>query len=447
MLKSLDAKVSLQIGSSQVVTSVDQAVKELLENAIDAQTKKIEIYCDHQSIKVSDNGTGITDENMKSIGKRHFTSKLKDYGDLQSIRTFGFRGEAISSLCCACDVVITTATEGPLGTKLAFDNMGNIISKVPIARQKGTTVQLSNLFTKFPVRLFEFQKNLKRELAKVYDLVQAYCISFPGIRFSLVINQKRRDLIETDGQGSIISTLSKLMSIQSTNLVNLQTETKEFKINGWITKPAGLNGRADTDKQFYYINQRPVNLPQISKAVNNTFREYNMQQYPICCILINIDENLIDRNCSPDKYDVFVQNEQLIMQSIVECLIKLFEPIRGELNLSIPLKPISQSFKRVSSQPSSQSSTQKSSSLNIRKIIGRDSQQQLNIDMSKIKRKLELRKQDPKYNVVCPKDLKIPTTLTKEDFSKLQIIGQFNKGFILAFYDSKIFIIDQHARY
>ena len=379
---------------------------------------------------------------MESLGKRHCTSKLRDYSDLSSIKTFGFRGEAISSLCCTCDVEITTATSGPLGVKLNYDNAGNVKSKVSIARQKGTTVCLSNMFTKFPVRLYEMQKNLKRELAKVYDLVISYCIAFPDIKFHLVINQKRRDTVETDGKGSILNTFAKLMSSPVINLIELKFDSDQFSIRGFITKPAGLNGRSDTDKQFYYINQRPVNLPAISKAVNNTFREYNSQQYPICAIFIQLNEDLIDRNCSPDKYDVFVQNEQLILQSIVECLIKLFEPTRGELNLGMISKPLSQStavYKTPMSQP-----LQKS--LHVRKIIGRDARTQLGIDLNRIKRQLDLQKQECNYEIICPQDLKIPTTLTKEDFANLQIIGQFNKGFILAFYDSKLFIIDQHAR-
>ena len=377
---------------------------------------------------------------MTAIGKRHCTSKLEDYEDLQKIRTFGFRGEALSSMCCTCDVEITTATSGPLGTKLVYDKSGNVVSMDPVARQKGTTVKLSNIFEKFPVRLYEFQKNIKRELSKVHDLVLNYCVAFPNIRFSLTILHKRKDIVETDGLGSVPNTLSKLMCTPVKNLLEIKCESKSFSVHGWITKPAGLNGRAHTEGQFYFLNSRPVNLPAISKAINNTFREYNSQQYPVCALFIQISEDLIDRNCSPDKYNVFLENEQLILQNIVDSLIRLFEPTRGELNFAIPSKPLTQV---VFQKPIILSKNFRKS--NVRKIIGRDSKKQLKIDLNHIRRNSMLKQASYCLNLIRPKELKIPTTLTKEDFSQLNIIGQYNKGFILAFYEFKLFIIDQHA--
>lgn len=160
---------------------------------------------------MSDNGSGVKHENFQALSKysptifiyilntasalKHHTSKIREFSDLESVETLGFRGEALSSLCALSDLSITTKhCDVDIGNKIMYDHEGNIMSNVPVARETGTTVCLTNLFSTLPVRRKEFLKNLKREFSKMCQLLYAYCLVSKGIRLvkekSLLIYQR-----------------------------------------------------------------------------------------------------------------------------------------------------------------------------------------------------------------------------------------------------------------
>lgn len=178
-------------------------MKELVENSIDAGATIIGIHLVEYGsdlLEVSDNGSGVAEENFEALGiknssfkvkcyyiifsaLKHYTSKIKKFDDLVKIGTLGFRGEALSSLCALCDLtVITKDSSAEFGTKLIYDCNGDIVSKGTIAREEGTTVTLKNLFSTLPVRKKEFLKNLKREYGKMCQLLYAYCLVSKGIK-------------------------------------------------------------------------------------------------------------------------------------------------------------------------------------------------------------------------------------------------------------------------
>ena len=182
-VRPLEGRTVHQIQSGQVIVNLCSVVKELVENSLDAGASSIEVrFTNHglDSIEVQDNGSGIASENYETIALKHYTSKLSTYDDLSSLETFGFRGEALSSLCALSDFSIITAKEdeAPRGTKLAFEVSGKLKSSSVIASQKGTTVSVASLFRQLPVRRQELEKNIKREYGKVLNILQAYaCIS------------------------------------------------------------------------------------------------------------------------------------------------------------------------------------------------------------------------------------------------------------------------------
>lgn len=142
------------------------------------------------AVEVVDNGSGITPDNYESIALKHWTSKLATYDDLDSVTTFGFRGEALSSLCALSDLLVTTATAGeaPKGTRLEFETSGKLKSRSVVAAQRGTTVLVENIFKTLPVRRKELERNVKREYTKVLGVLQAYAGVCVGVKFS-VFNQ------------------------------------------------------------------------------------------------------------------------------------------------------------------------------------------------------------------------------------------------------------------
>ncbi|RCI03888.1 hypothetical protein CU098_007941 [Rhizopus stolonifer] len=164
-----------KICSGQVVLDLATAVKELVENSIDA------------GLEVIDDGSGIDPVNYETLALKHYTSKLNSFEDLEKVYTFGFRGEALSSLCSLAQLTVMTATkeQAPMGMKLEYDQNGNLCSKTPISRTVGTTIQLNNLFHSLPVRLSEFKRNIKREYGKALTMLQAYSIISTQVRISV----------------------------------------------------------------------------------------------------------------------------------------------------------------------------------------------------------------------------------------------------------------------
>ena len=182
-IKALEGRTVHQIQSGQVIVDLCSVVKELVENSLDAGATSTEVRFKNyglDAIEVQDNGSGICTDNYATIALKHYTSKLSSYDDLSSLQTFGFRGEALSSLCALSRFSVTTAQaeEAPKGTKLDFEISGKLKSTQVVASQKGTTVSVEDIFSNLPVRRRELEKNIKREYSKALNILQAYaCIS------------------------------------------------------------------------------------------------------------------------------------------------------------------------------------------------------------------------------------------------------------------------------
>ncbi|KAI3626844.1 ATP-binding mismatch repair protein [Malassezia furfur] len=179
-----------RITSAQVVPDLRAAVKELVENALDAGARSIEVRFREYGlagIEVLDDGTGVAPADYATLALKHHTSKLTSFDDLQSVTTLGFRGEALASLCGVAHVSVLTATqrEVPMGTVLEFDTHGVLTSSDKrVARQRGTTVTVTELLQQFPVRRKELERNIKREYNKAHAMLQAYALITPGVRWA-----------------------------------------------------------------------------------------------------------------------------------------------------------------------------------------------------------------------------------------------------------------------
>lgn len=176
VIKAIDKTAVHRICSGQVILDLATAVKELIENAIDAGATSVEVRLKEygsELIEVADNGHGVSPDNYQTLTLKHHTSKISDFGDLQDLATFGFRGEALSSLCAVSDVSIVTRTvEQTAGVKLIYNHEGLITSQATAARAVGTTVAVRNIFKTLPVRHKEFLRNLKREYSRLVNVLQ-----------------------------------------------------------------------------------------------------------------------------------------------------------------------------------------------------------------------------------------------------------------------------------
>ncbi|KAK0466391.1 uncharacterized protein EV420DRAFT_1511385 [Desarmillaria tabescens] len=350
-----------QITSNQVVTSLETAVKELVENSLDAGAGSIEVKFKNygiKSVEVIDNGSGVAEDDWESIGLKHHTSKLSSFDELSTVSSFGFRGEAVSSLCAMCEsVTVTTRADDPIGVILDLDKTGKIKSKKRAARQRGTTITLLNLFAPLPVRRKEFERNAKREYGKALSLLQAYalvpCAKQNGVRL-LVSNQidkgQKSTPIQTQGLPSLRASVIALWGSKSldgvqdldvsysiprvqirrhgkTKETDSRTSEVEVHIRGLISAPGC--GRSSTDRQFLYVNGRPCGLAKMQKTINEVYRSFTpnhntASQAPFVVADFEIPTDTYDVNVTPDKRTLFLHNEVAILEGLKSKLQTFF---------------------------------------------------------------------------------------------------------------------------
>ncbi|XP_054991305.1 mismatch repair endonuclease PMS2 [Sorex araneus] len=359
-IKPIDQKSVHQICSGQVVLSLSTAVKELVENSVDAGATNIDIRLKDYGvdlIEVSDNGCGVEEENFEGLTLKHHTSKIQEFADLTQVETFGFRGEALSSLCALSDLTISTCHESAkIGARLVFDHNGKIVQKSPCPRPRGTTASVQQLFYTLPVRHKEFQRNIKKEYARMVQVLQAYCIISTGIRVSCT-NQvgqgKRQPVVCTSGSSSIKENIGSVFGqkqLQSLipfvqlppsdpvceeyGLSCSDTLTNLFCISGFISVCAHGVGRSSTDRQFFFINRRPCDPAKISRLVNEVYHMYNRHQYPFVVLNISVDSECVDINVTPDKRQILLQEEKLLLAVLKTSLIGMFESDANKLHVN-----------------------------------------------------------------------------------------------------------------
>ncbi|XP_042294606.1 mismatch repair endonuclease PMS2 isoform X2 [Sceloporus undulatus] len=340
-IKPIDHKSVHQICSGQVVLSLCTAVKELVENSIDAGATTIEVKLKDYGadlIEVSDNGCGVEEENFAGLTLKHHTSKIQDFSDLTHVETFGFRGEALSSLCALSDVSIFTCHKSAkVGTRLVFDHNGTIALRVPYPRQQGTTVIVQQLFHTLPVRHKEFQRNIKKEYAKMAQVLQAYCIVSTGVRITCTNQvQSLIPFVQLPPSDAICEEYGL-------NLADMPT--KLYTITGFVSRCDSGVGRSTTDRQFFFINQRPCDPAKVSKLVNEVYHMYNKHQHPCVVLNICVDSESVDINVTPDKRQIFLQEEKLLLAILKTSMMGMFGSEVNKLVLSQKLMDVEGNFK------------------------------------------------------------------------------------------------------
>ncbi|KAI4880512.1 hypothetical protein NFI96_012347 [Prochilodus magdalenae] len=359
-IRAIDRHSVHQICSGQVVLTLATAVKELVENSIDAGATNVDIRLkDHgtELVEVSDNGRGVEEKNFEGLTLKHHTSKLRDFSDLIHVETFGFRGEALSSLCALSDLSVVTCHESSnVGTRLVYDHDGHLVQRVPHPRQQGTTVSLQQLFSTLPVRHKEFQRNIKKEYSKMIHVLQSYCIISTGVRITCTnqIGQgKRSMLLGTSGSHSMRDNigalfgpkqLQSLIPFQQTSptdsikddygLSGAELPKDLFTICGYLSQADHGVGRSATDRQFFFINKRPCDPSKVSKIVNEVYHMFNRHQYPFVALNISVASECVDVNVTPDKRQIFLQEEKLLLAILKSSLIAIYETGVNRISLN-----------------------------------------------------------------------------------------------------------------
>ncbi|KAI5293281.1 hypothetical protein KEM52_005688 [Ascosphaera acerosa] len=368
-IKPIEGRSVHLIQSGQVIVDLCSVVKELIENSLDAGATNIGIPAEIRlknsglaSIEVQDNGAGIAPEDYESVALKHYTSKLETYDDISQLRTFGFRGEALSSLCALSDFRITTAqaAQAPKASRLHFEPSGTLKSVQVVAGQKGTTATVEDLFARLPVRRKELEKNIKREYVKLVTLLQAYACISTGVRFSVRSQMPRGKnvlVFATHGNRTTRENISNVYGAKtvaalapldlraeykpsfSARRVSGQADdaTNEILVRGHVSKPVVGEGRQTPDRQMFFVNGRPCALPQMAKAFNEAYKAFNVSQSPFVLADFQMDTTAYDVNVSPDKRTILLHDAGAVVESIKESLSSLFESLEQTVPHSQPL--------------------------------------------------------------------------------------------------------------
>ncbi|XP_034430924.1 PMS1 protein homolog 1 isoform X1 [Hippoglossus hippoglossus] len=327
------------LSSSQVITSVLSVLKELLENSLDAGGSSIDVKLENYGldrIEVRDNGQGIKTADTPVMAVRHYTSKICSHDDLERLETYGFRGEALGSICAVAEVAVTTKTvEDDISIQYMLNFTGEIVSQKPSHLGQGTTVSVLKLFKNLPVRrqFYSSSKKCKEELKKVQDLLMAYAIIKPDLRITLVHNkvvvwQKSK---VADHRSALLATLGP-SAVANLLPCHYHQEQPEISLEGFFPKPGAdysSTSSCSPDKTFLFINNRPVHHKDVMKLLRQHYAaqypgDSASHRYPTLLLKMTVSPSSVDVNLTPDKTQVLLVNKEAVLTAVEALLVSLY---------------------------------------------------------------------------------------------------------------------------
>lgn len=321
VIQIMSPSLANKIAAGEVVERPMSVVKELVENAIDAGSTRIDIYLEQAgitSIKVIDNGSGMVKEDALLAFERHATSKLRAEVDLFRISSLGFRGEALPSIASVSDVTLITSTGEDLGTLVHY-RAGKLVETGTAASKKGTEVTVKSLFFNTPARL-KYLKAENTELSYTIDYINKMAIAHPDIAFKLVNNN--RILLETYGNNNIIQVLANIYGLEVAKMIDvIDYRDGLFTLKLYYTTPE-IN-RTTRNYITITVNKRLIRNNELTKAVLEGYETYlPINRYPIAVLDITVDPLLVDVNVHPAKLEVRLSNQEHIKTVITELIQK-----------------------------------------------------------------------------------------------------------------------------
>jgi DNA mismatch repair protein MutL len=303
--------IANQIAAGEVIQRPASAVKELLENAVDAGATEVHLLVNDAGkalIQVIDNGKGMSQTDARMAFERHATSKISNIDDLFSIKTMGFRGEALASIAAVAQVEVKTKkVDDELGTYLEIEH-SNVLKQEPIACANGTSIAMKNLFFNVPARR-NFLKSNTTELKNIIDEFTRVAMAFPAVHFKLTNNNQQLFYVES---GTLKQRIIQLMGNNyQTKLVSVKEETDYMNVFGFIGKPEmAKKTRGD---QYFFVNNRFIKSAYLNHAVANAFNEMlQKDSYPSYFLFIEVDPAQVDINVHPTKQEIKFEDEKLI---------------------------------------------------------------------------------------------------------------------------------------
>lgn len=419
----LDEDTSNKIAAGEVIEGPSSVVKELIENSIDANAKNITIEIIDGGttlIKIIDDGDGIHKDDIEKAFLPHATSKIKDSQDIYNIQTLGFRGEALPSISSVSKVNLKSKVSNEdFGQELIIEG-GKILSNKECGVNKGTTIEVHNLFYNVPARK-KFLKSISREASIITDIVNRIAIANSNISFKLLNGQKKS--LNTYGNSKLSDTLRTIYGKNiSESLIYFENADDTMTIYGYIGKEEIARG--SRNNQSIYVNGRYIKNKTITAAVENAFKSFStVNKFPFFVLFIEIFPELVDVNIHPTKAEIKFADDRNMFS-------KIFHIVHDALK-----KEVFDTFEINNNEEDS-----------ITPSYSYEKKEDIKFDIK------PLIKEERTY-VDIPVDLKpavnnniIEAQIQRTaKFPKIRIIGQFNKTYIIGEYDEELYLIDQHA--
>lgn len=329
----LSEELISQIAAGEVIERPASALKELLENSIDAGADKISVEIEEgglKKIRVSDNGSGMSADDASLCFKKHATSKIKSIEDLFCVKSLGFRGEALASIASIARVILQT-NEDRVGTLVEID-AGKIIRTEESACAKGTDISILGLFQHTPVRI-KYMKQERTEYGHIFDVIANVALAHPEISFKLKNNNE--EIFDLPGRQSLKERIRSLFGEAANALIPINYQQSNLMLSGFVGKPE--LSRSSKKYQFLFVNGRPIEDRMISHAVKDAFHSLLMhEKFPWYVIDMQIDPNMIDVNVHPRKLEIRFLNQQEVFRVVMSTIHHVLEanmlnPIIGQI--------------------------------------------------------------------------------------------------------------------
>jgi DNA mismatch repair protein MutL len=321
----LDESVASRIAAGEVVERPASVVKELVENSLDAGAARISVEIEHGGVglvRVTDDGCGMSKEDLVLSLQRHATSKIRSLEDLDTLKTMGFRGEALASIAAVSHLsLVARQREDAEGWRVVAEG-GAITELSPVGAPPGTELTAARLFHNTPARL-KFLKSEATELGHAADVAMRFCLSHPQVSFRLTHNG--REVIHRPACSDLRSSLASLMGASFLDqLLPVSFTLPWLKIDGFVSRPE--SSRATRTQQYFFVNRRWVRSRILLRAAEDAYRgNLPPRRYPILILLLEVDGKLLDVNVHPTKSEVRFAREGEVFQAVRRAVAQALE--------------------------------------------------------------------------------------------------------------------------
>jgi DNA mismatch repair protein MutL len=347
LIHLLPDNIANQIAAGEVIQRPASAVKELLENAVDANADEIRLIINDAGkslVQVIDNGKGMSDTDARMCFERHATSKISNIDDLFSIRTMGFRGEALASIAAVAQVELKTRrAEDLLGTYIEIDN-SQVKKQEPCSAPTGTSFAMKNLFFNVPARR-NFLKSNASEMRQIVDEFIHVALAFPEVLFTLTSNGQE---VFHLSKGTLKQRIIQIMgSAYASKLVGVMEQTDYLNIYGFVGKPdTAKKTRGD---QYFFVNNRFIKSAYLNHAVMNAYQEMiAVQSFPLYVLFIDLDPAQLDINVHPTKQEIKFEDEKIVYAFVHAAVKHALAQYSVTPTLDFDLDPAIQQLEAVS---------------------------------------------------------------------------------------------------